>query len=55
MRTVPLALAVLTGQFGANFGMVMAGAVVATLPMLVIYLLFQKHIIKGVAMTGLMG
>jgi ABC-type glycerol-3-phosphate transport system permease component len=56
MRTVPLALAVLTGQFGANFGMVMAGAVVAILPMLVIYLLFQKHIIKGVAMTtGLKG
>jgi multiple sugar transport system permease protein len=55
MRTIPLALAVLTGQFGANFGMVMAGAVIATLPMLVIYLLFQKHIIKGVAMTGLKG
>ena len=55
MRTVPLALAVLTGQFGANFGMVMAGAVVATLPMLVIYLIFQKHIIKGVAMTILKG
>jgi multiple sugar transport system permease protein len=55
MRTVPLALAVLTGQFGANFGMVMAGAVVATLPMLVVYLVFQKYIIKGVAMTGVYG
>lgn len=55
MRTIPLALAVLTGQFGANFGMVMAGAVVATLPMLVVYLLFQKYIIKGVTMTGLKG
>ncbi|MDP8299157.1 MAG: carbohydrate ABC transporter permease [Candidatus Tantalella remota] len=54
MRTVPLALAVLTGQFGANFGMVMAGAVVATLPMLIVYLLFQKYIIKGIAMTGLL-
>ena len=53
IRTLPLALNVLTGQFGANFGMVMAGAVVATLPMLVVYLLFQKYIIKGVAMTGL--
>lgn len=53
MRTIPLALSVLSGQFGANFGMVMAGAVVATLPMLVVYLLFQKYIIKGIAMTGL--
>ncbi len=55
MRTVPLALAVLTGQFGSNFGMVMAGAVIATLPMLVVYLLFQRYIVKGIAMTGLMG
>ncbi len=53
MRTIPLALNVLTGQFGANFGMVMAGAVISTLPMLVVYLLFQKYIIKGIAMTGL--
>ena len=55
MRTIPLALTVLTGQFGANFAMVMAGAVVATLPMLVVYLLFQKYIIKGITMTGLKG
>ena len=55
MRTIPLALAVLTGQFGANFGMVMAGAVVATLPMLIVYLVFQKYIIRGVALTGLKG
>ena len=55
MRTIPLALNVLTGQFGANFGMVMAGAVIATLPMLVVYLMFQKYIIKGIAMTGLRG
>ncbi|HPS20527.1 MAG TPA: carbohydrate ABC transporter permease [Candidatus Omnitrophota bacterium] len=55
MRTIPLGLAVLTGQFGANYAMVMAGAVVATLPMLVMYLMFQKYIIKGIAMTGLRG
>jgi len=55
MRTIPLGLAVLTGQFGANYGMVMAGAAIATLPMLIIYLVFQKYIIKGVALTGLLG
>jgi ABC-type glycerol-3-phosphate transport system permease component len=55
MRTIPLALAVIQGQFGANFAMVMAGAVIATLPMLVVYLMFQKYIIKGIAMTGLKG
>ncbi len=55
MRTIPLALAVIQGQFGANFAMVMAGAVIATMPMLVVYLMFQKYIIKGIAMTGLKG
>ncbi|MCK4851508.1 MAG: carbohydrate ABC transporter permease [Candidatus Omnitrophica bacterium] len=55
MRTLPLGLAVLTGQFGANYAMVMAGAVVATLPMLAVYLIFQKYIIKGIALTGLKG
>lgn len=53
MKTIPLALAVLTGQFGANFGMVMAGAVVATMPVLVVYLMFQKYIIRGITITGL--
>ncbi|NQT46199.1 MAG: carbohydrate ABC transporter permease [Candidatus Omnitrophica bacterium] len=53
MRTVPLALSVLSGQFSTNFGMVMAGAVVATLPMLVVFIAFQKYFMKGIAMTGL--
>lgn len=55
MRTVPLALAVLTGQFGANFAVVMAGAVITTLPMLMVYLMFQKYIIKGISLRGLKG
>ena len=55
MRTLPLALSVLNGQFGTRFAMVMAGAVVATTPMLIIFLVFQKYFIKGIAMTGLKG
>ena len=53
MRTVPLALNVLNGQFGTNFAMVMAGAVIATLPMLIIFVSFQKYLIKGIALTML--
>ncbi len=52
MRTVPLIMAVLNGQFGANFAMVMAGAVVVTLPMLLIFLVFQRQFIKGVFLTS---
>jgi multiple sugar transport system permease protein len=53
MRTIPIALSVLNGQFGTNFAMVMAGAVVATLPVLIVFIAFQKYFIKGIALTGL--
>ncbi len=53
MRTVPLIMAVLTGQFSANFAMVMAGALVVTLPMLLVFMMFQRQFIKGVFLTSI--
>ena len=53
MRTVPLIIAVLNGQFGANFAMMMAGALVVTLPMLLVFLAFQQQFIKGVFLTSI--
>lgn len=53
MRTIPLIIAVLNGQFGANFAMVMAGALVVTLPMLLVFLLLQRQFIKGVFLTSI--
>ncbi len=53
MRTVPLIIAVLNGQFGANFAMIMAGALVVTLPMLLVFLLFQRQFIRGVFLTSI--
>lgn len=55
MRTVPLALSVLNSQFGMNFAMVMAGATVVTLPVLIVFVCFQKYFIKGIALIGLKG
>ena len=55
MRTVPLALTVLSSQTSSNFGMLMAAAVMATVPMLIVFLMFQKYIIKGVALKELKG
>lgn len=53
MRTVPLALSVLNSQFGSNFAMVMAGATSVTIPVLIVFISFQKYFIKGIALTGL--
>lgn len=57
MRTVPLALSVLNSQFGfgVNCAMVMAGATVVTLPVLIVFICFQKYFIKGIALIGLKG
>lgn len=55
MRTIPLALAVLNSTFGSNFAMVMAGATIATLPIIIVFLCLQKYIIQGITMTGLKG
>lgn len=52
--TMPLsaALAKLQGQFQSNYPELMAASLLACLPMIVIYLLFQKQFIEGVATSG---
>jgi len=55
MRTLPLALSVLNGQFGTRFAVIMAGAVVATTPMLIAFLFFQRYFLRGMTMAGFKG
>ena len=50
--TLSAALAKLQGQFGSNYPQIMAGALMAILPMLVLYLIFQKQFIEGIASSG---
>lgn len=52
--TLPVALALYsTGQNAQNYGLLMAGAVVVVVPVLVIFLVFQRHVTRGIAITGL--
>jgi multiple sugar transport system permease protein len=56
MYTLPVALATFaTGQHQADHGMLMAGSVVLVVPVLVIFILFQRWITEGIATTGLKG
>ncbi len=50
--TLSAALAKLQGQFGSNYPQIMAGALMAILPMLILYLIFQKQFIEGIASSG---
>ncbi|MCG2801543.1 MAG: carbohydrate ABC transporter permease [Cellulomonas sp.] len=53
LKTLPLALASLVGQYSTRWDVLMAGSVVSVLPMLALYVLAQRHIIQGIAGTGL--
>ncbi|NCE65762.1 carbohydrate ABC transporter permease [Pseudoflavonifractor sp. 524-17] len=52
MMTLSSGLATLRGQFSTNFPVLMAGSLLAMLPMVILYLFFQRQFIEGVAMTG---
>jgi len=51
--TLPLGLSSLQGQFTTRWDVVMAGSVVSIIPIAIVYLLAQRHIIAGVATTGI--
>ncbi|HZW44613.1 MAG TPA: carbohydrate ABC transporter permease [Dermatophilaceae bacterium] len=51
--TLPLGLSTLQGQFTTRWDVVMAGSVVSIIPIAIVYLLAQRHIIAGVATTGI--
>lgn len=48
-------LSVLRGICQTNKGALMAGSVIATVPMIVLYFIFQKQFMEGVAQTGIKG
>ena len=52
--TLPVALALYSvGQNENQYGLMLAGAVVVVVPVLVVFLLLQRHIIQGIATTGI--
>jgi ABC-type glycerol-3-phosphate transport system permease component len=55
MFTVPVGLAAFSAGYEPNFSSRNAGAFITIIPVLVIFLLFQRHIIKGMALTGMAG
>jgi multiple sugar transport system permease protein len=56
MRTLTVGLTVLRGTYGADqMGLVMAGAAVASIPVLLFYAVFQRQILQSIALTGVKG
>lgn len=55
MRTLTVALRSLQTEYGTEWGMMMAGSLIAMLPMLVIFLMAQRYFVRGIATTGFGG
>ena len=50
--TLSAGLAKMQGQYGSDYPTMMASAVLAIIPMIVIYLIFQKQFVEGIATSG---
>ena len=50
--TLSAGLAKMQGQYGSDYPTMMASAVLAIIPMIVIYVIFQKQFVEGIATSG---
>jgi multiple sugar transport system permease protein len=55
LMTIPVGLATVQGSYGIRYADVMASAILGALPLVVVFLLFQRRIVEGFAGTGLKG
>lgn len=46
-RTLPIGLSLFQGQYTTSWGLVFAGAVIAVVPVIIVYILFQRKIVAG--------
>ncbi|MDB5084190.1 MAG: transporter permease protein [Bacilli bacterium] len=55
LQTLPLFLASFTQQYGNYSGLSMATTTLSILPVIVVFIIFQKYVIQSVALSGLKG
>jgi multiple sugar transport system permease protein len=53
--TIQLGLASFRNSFATRYDLIMAGSMLALIPVLIIYIVCQKYIVKGIVMSGLKG
>lgn len=54
-RTLPIAIALFQSQHLTEWGQVFAASIVALIPVVVVFTIFQRHFIRGISTTGLKG
>ena len=54
-QTISLGIATMQGENSTDFGLIMAGAALAAVPIIIVFLLFQKYFTKGITMGAVKG
>ena len=54
-RPLTVGLASMQGQFGTNYPALMAGALICTLPLVIVFIVLQRQFFAGIASSGLKG
>lgn len=52
LLTLPLGLKALQGAYDIKYGLLLAGAFLASLPVLIVFLILRERIIRGMTLTG---
>lgn len=53
--TLQLAIANMSGQFGTDYSSILATSAISMIPMLIVFIIFQKQFVQGTAQTGMKG
>ena len=53
MQVLSVGVALFQGQYFTNNAVLLAAANMATFPLLIVFLFFQKRLVEGIALTGL--
>ena len=55
MRVLSVGIALFEGQYNTNTAVMLAAANLATIPLIILFMFFQKQLVEGIALTGVKG
>jgi multiple sugar transport system permease protein len=54
-RTLPVGLMMFQGQYFSQWGLVFAASMIAIVPMIIIFIIFQRYFVRGIVTSGMKG
>ena len=54
-QTISLGIATMQGENSTDFGLIMAGSALASIPIIIVFIIFQKYFTKGITMGAVKG